>query len=153
MFVIILFLTEGEEVEVWKPKKKKSLEYWRVVFSNIIISIQRHISMILTSKYFHIFRPLVAVLSPRRSGLVPRPFNARFIVEKEAQVQTFLRVLTLLPVSIFRLLLHIHLHLNYALNRWIIKGVLGTFKTSNTSSDITVALRSKFLIFRPQRAK
>jgi hypothetical protein len=109
--------------------------------------------MVLISKYVHIFRPLVAVVSSRRSRLVPRPFNARFIVDKEAQVQTFLRVLTLFPVSIIRLLPHTHFHLNSALYRWTIKEILGTFKISNTPPDITVALSNEFLIFRPQRAK
>ena len=77
--------------------------------------------------------------------MVPRPFSARFIVDNAAQGQTFLRVLPLLPVSIIRPLLHTHLHLIYALTRWIIKGIMGILKTSDTPPDITAGFRSKFL--------
>jgi len=108
--------------------------------------------MILISKYFHIFRPLVTGLSPRRSRLF-QTIQCEIYSGQSGTGPDFSSSTYTFACQYNSTIAHTHFHLNSALYRWTIKEILGTFKISNTPPDITVALSNMFLIFRPQRAK
>jgi len=55
-------------------------------------------------------RRFVAGLSRLRFGFDPRSVHVRFVVDKVALGQVFLRVLRYSPVSIILPIFHIHLH-------------------------------------------
>jgi hypothetical protein len=73
-------------------------------------------------------RPLVAGISPRKTGFDVRSVHVRIIVDKVALGQVFLRVLPFYPVSIIPPMLHIHLHLHVALTRRAKGRRLGSFQ-------------------------
>ena len=55
---------------------------------------------------------IIASLSPRRPGFDSSPIHVRFVIDRVALGQVFLRILQFLPVSIISLILHIHSEFN-----------------------------------------
>jgi hypothetical protein len=87
-------------------------------------------------------------VSPQRPGFDSRPIRVRFVIDKVALEQVFLRILPFLPVSIISLILHIHFQLNSPL---LSEGqVAETWHLSNTAmffSDVHVIWTEKYFHF------
>jgi hypothetical protein len=83
------------------------------------------------------FLTIVASLSPRRPGFDSRPIHVRFVIDRVALGQVFLRILQFLSVSIISLVLHIHSQLNSSLLSESRRS-LATFKHSNVLSVVYV---------------
>ena len=77
------------------------------------------------------FLTIIASLSSRRPGFDSRPIHVRFVIDRVALGQVFLRTLQFLSVSIISLILHINSQLNSSL---LSEGQLGeVWQHSNTA--------------------
>jgi hypothetical protein len=81
-------------------------------------------------------RWLVANLLKRNPQLNPRSFHVRFVVDRVAMGQDFLRLLRFPPVSIIPSMIHTHLHLRVAFVRRTNKRSLETFEKTMFFSEI-----------------
>lgn len=63
------------------------------------------------------FGRLVASFTQRKLGFDPGPVYVRYVMDKGARGQVFLRALQFSPVTVIPQMLHSHLHLHTALTR------------------------------------
>ena len=92
----------------------------RSKFLNILIHVQFRVDVN--------FGRLVASFTQRKLGFDPGPVYVRYVMDKGARGQVFLRALQFSPVTVIPQMLHSHLHLHTALTRMANGWSLGTLK-------------------------
>jgi hypothetical protein len=95
--------------KTWKLETERAYCAVRSKSINILIHVQFRL---------HVkFRRLVASLTQQKFGFDPGPVYVRYVVDKGARGQVFLRAFQFYPVTVIPQMLHSHLHLHTALTR------------------------------------